>query len=301
MGLSGIVGCGAAVALVAGSLGLSWMSRPEPTHCPADHGAQHGAQHGADHSSVHAAGDTQVTIGPTCNRVEMAGPSDSTYVPDLAAASAADRRKAQALVDGVNEFCDSHPVGTLTETWQPGEGSNPGASHHSNPDTDSRGLDPSNPRTALIYQGELAGVMFVGRPLPALGSIPRAHSHDTGSAAAPASASASASEMLHVYCTENLREALTPNRQLGIKSDLRPLRRSIRPAVMPLDKAALREVLDRVRGYVGDEPVNVTLPEGRSDIGPDPVLQIMRTEIRRSLLLLDERELRDLRSLIRSR
>jgi hypothetical protein len=217
----------------------------------------------------------------------MAGPAESRYVPDVAGASAADRRKARQLLDGVNEFCEGHSAETLAETWQP---STSGASHHGNPDSDSRGLDPANPRAALIYDGELSGVMFVGRPLPSLGSIPRAHSHDPSTS----------TEMVHVYCTDNLREAFTPNRQLGIKADLQPLRQSIRPAVMNLDEVQLRTVLARVRGYARDEVVNVTPLTTSSGGGPDPVLQAMRTEIRRSLLALDERQLRKVRSVVRA-
>lgn len=292
-----VVGCGAAAALLVGSLGLSSLFGSEPRVCPdaAPRHASGGTHHGTDHSthhggSGHAEAVAQVTTGPTCNQVEMAGPAESTYVPDIAAASVVDRRKAQRLLDGVNEFCDRHSGETLAETWRPGPSSPPGASHHGNPDSDSRGLDPANPRTALIYDGELDGVMFVGRPLPSLGSIPRAHSPDPSTP----------TEMVHVYCTTNLREAFTPNRQLGIKADLQPLRQSIRPAVMSLDESQLRTVLARVRGDAGDDVVNVTPVENSADGGPDPVLQAMRTEIRRSLLFLDERQLRRLQSLIRS-
>ena len=295
MRLAAIVGCGAAAALLAGSLGLSALFGSEPRVCSdapphPSSGADSGKEHATHHDGGHAEAAAQVTTGPTCNQVEMAGPSESGYVPDVAGASAADRRKAQRLLDGVNEFCASHPVETLVETWLPGPSSPPGASHHFNPDTDSRGLDPANPRAALVYDGELGGVMFVGRPLPYLGSIPRAHSHDA----------AKSSEMLHVYCTDNLREAFTPNRMLGVKADLKPLRLSIRPAVMDLDEAGLRDVLARVRGYAGDELPAVTPVDDRTDGGPDPVLQAMRTEIRRSLMVLTEEQLRAVRSLVRS-
>jgi hypothetical protein len=188
----------------------------------------------------------------------------------------------------VNEFCDRHPVETLTDTWLPGPSAPPGATHRFNPDRDSRGLDPANPRAALVYAGKLGGVMFVGRPLPSLGSIPRPHHHDD-----------KPSEMLHVYCTNNLRDAFTPSRRLGVKADLPPLRLWIRPAVMDLDEAQLREVLDRVRGYAGDDLAAVT-PVEQVDGGPDPVLQALRTEIRRSLMLLDEPQLRSIRSLMRA-
>lgn len=301
MRLAAVIGCGAAAALIAGSLGLSSLFGSEPRVCPetatrqpsggahsgTDHGTQHGPLHG---DSGHGEAAAQVTTGPTCNQVEMAGPSESTYVPDIAGASAADRRTAQRLLDGVNEFCDSHPVETLTETWQPPPDSPPGASHHLNPDTDSGGLDPANPRAALVYDGVLGGVMFVGRPLPSLGSIPRAHSHDTSTS----------SELLHVYCTPSLREAFTPSRLLGVKADLKPLRLRIRPAVMDLDEAGLRSVLARVRAYAGDELPAVVPVDDRADGGPDPVLQALRTEIRRSLMLLDEAQLRSVRALMRS-
>jgi hypothetical protein len=295
-----LVGCGAAVALLAASAGVTALFGSEPRVCPdpatqqatSRSGAAHaGSAHDAHHTtSGHGGGGAGLMTGPTCNVLEMVAPPESTYVPDLAHASAADRRTAQRLLDGVNEFCDSHPVEALTETWLPGSSSPPGATHRFNPDRDSRGLDPANPRAALVYDGELGGVMFVGRPLPSLGSIPRAHQHDEDKP----------SEMLHVYCTRNLRDAFTPSRMLGVKADLPPLRLWIRPAVMDLDESELRAVLARVRGDAGDDLAPFTPLEQQADGGPDPVLQAMRTEIRRSLMLLDEPQLRSLRSLLRS-
>jgi len=72
--------------------------------------------------------------------------------------------------------------------------------------------------------------MFAGKPLPYLGSIPRAHIHHMKKPV----------ELLHVYCTKSLKDAFTPNRLLGINADLVRLRWNIRPAVMDLTERQLR-------------------------------------------------------------
>jgi hypothetical protein len=132
--------------------------------------------------------------------------------------------------------------------------------------------------------------MFTGTPLPALGSIPRAHIHDGDESV----------EMLHVYCNESLKDAFTPNRQIGVMADVKALRLRIRPAVMSLDPAGLTAARATARRYAGPELAPVR-PVGTSVApGPDPVLQAMRTEIRRSLMLLTEAELRALEASMRS-
>ncbi len=106
--------------------------------------------------------------------------------------------------------------------------------------------------------------------------------------------------MVHVYCTRNLKAAFTPNRLLGVKADLVALRLRVRPAVMELTEAQLRAVLAIVRQSAGNE-LPAVVPVGTAgDGGPDPVLQAMRTEIRRSLMVLSEAELRRVWSLMRS-
>ena len=166
--------------------------------------------------------------------------------------------------------------------------SNP--THFFNHDPRSKGLDPANPRSALIYNGKLSGVMFTGRPLPALGSIPRAHSHDISKPA----------EMVHVYCSTSLKEAFTPSRRLGINADLHKLRERIRPAVMQPNEAQLRALLAKVRGYTGNQMPHVNPLPASDNGGPNPVLQALRTEIRKSLIFLTEPQLRSVWTLMRS-
>jgi hypothetical protein len=108
-------------------------------------------------------------------------------------------------------------------------------------------------------------------------------------------------EMVHVYCRQNLtvksmREAFTPNRQLGVMADTIRLRLKIRPAVMDLNRRQLREVRDKVRGYVGDRQ-QVRQSAQR---GPDPRLRAMRVEIRKSLMKLNEAQLRSVWRLMKS-
>jgi hypothetical protein len=228
--------------------------------------------------------------GESCNTVELVISRDSTYIPDVAGASPKDRAKAQELLDGVNDFCATRSLEEVEQDWRPG-GSNPSQpTHFFNPDRYARGLDPANPKAALVFDGELAGVMFTGRPLPPLGSIPRAHIHDLSMPV----------EMLHVYCTPDLSEAFTPNRQLGVNKDLQPLRLRIRSMLVGPDEDQLRAVLDLVHGYADEELATVDPVEPSATGDPDPVLQAMRTGIRQSLTQLNETELRSLWGLLRS-
>ncbi len=233
---------------------------------------------------------TMLLTGPTGNTVEMVAPAQSTYRPNIAGASVANRDQAQRLLDGVNRFCRNHTVAGIQAKWRQGTGKMSGQTHYYNPDPMAAGLSPRNPRAALIYDGRLGGVMFTGMPLPSLGSIPRAHSHDMTMPV----------EMVHVYCTKNLRDAFTPNRILGVKADLKMLRLEIRPAVMNLNKNQLHAVRAKVRGYAGDKLQAVSPVGTSSDGGPDPVLQAMRTEIRNSLMILTEHQLRSVWSLMQS-
>jgi len=258
---------GTAALVLAGSLSLSGL---------------------AASAQAHGGMDGHLMTGPTGNKVEMVDPAHSSYVPKLARASAADRAKAQRLLNGVNRFCRTHSAAGLTANWRPGRNlSSP--THYFNP-RPSRGLRPASPRAALIYHGELGGVMFTGVPLPSLGSIPRAHSHDMSRPI----------EMLHVYCTRNLKDAFTPNRMLGVKADIRALRLRIRPAVMDLSEAQLRAVRATARDLAGNRLRPVTPTGTAAGSGPDPVLQAMRTEIRRSLMILSEPQLRRVWSMVRS-
>lgn len=162
--------------------------------------------------------------------------------------------------------------------------------HLFNPSSDSKGLKVANPRAALVYDGKLSGVMFTGVPLPYMGTIPRAHAHTMDRPV----------EMVHVYCTRNLKDAFTPNRVLGVLADTIALRLKIRPAVTDLKGSQLREVRALVRDYAGDRLAPVAPSETGGDGGPDPVLQAMRTEIRHALMLLTERHLRSVWRLMQS-
>jgi hypothetical protein len=229
-------------------------------------------------------------VGKSGNIVEMVDPDQSTYVPDIKAASAGDLAKATNLLAGVNQFCKTHTVAGLKGTWRPGHTRSTRQTHLFNPDNQSQGLNPANPRAALIYDGKVAGVMFNGLPLPYLGTIPRAHGHADMSMPV---------EMLHVYCTPNLKEAFTPNRQLGVMLPVFHLRDEIRPAVMSLSPAHLLAVRDLVRAYTGGTARSATVDRSAKS-GPDPVLAAMRTEIRGSLMKLSLHQLRSVWHLMQS-
>jgi hypothetical protein len=264
---------GTAVAALVGCIGLSTTLVTNAS-----------ASTGADGKGV------MVMVGPTGNMVEMVDPDQSTYVPDIAGASTADVDKAQTLLDAVNHFCATHTVAGLKgNDWRPGKTLATAQTHLFNPDTKSKGLDPTNPRAALVYDGKVAGVMFNGTPLPYLGTIPRAHGHAD---------MAMAVEMVHVYCTPNLQYAYTPNRQLGVMLPVFHLRLEIRPAIMNLSPVHLRAVRDKVRGYIGMAAAAKATVASKS--GPDPVLSAMRDEIRRSLMLLSLSQLRSVWHLMQS-
>lgn len=225
--------------------------------------------------------DGHTFVGPTGNIVEVGDPGLSTYVPNVDAASTADRAKAQRLLDGANHFCATHTASGIEARWNPGTGKAMQPTHYFNPNS-SWGLHVRQPRAALIYGGKLGGVMFSGMPLPYLGSIPRAHTHMMGSSM----------EMVHVYCDPSLKEAFTPNRVLGVLAETIALRLKIRPAVMDLTRHQLREVRAKVRAYAGAKLQPVAPSGSSTGSGPDPVLRAMRIEIRRSLMILNEKQLR---------
>ena len=233
--------------------------------------------------------DGHVMTGPTGNTVEMVDPAHSSYIPNLAAASARDVAKAQRLLNGVNTFCDTRSLATIRANWRPGTSTPSNTTHYFNPSKSASGLNPSNPRAALVYDGKLSGVMFGGMPLPSMGSIPRAHGHDMVNPV----------EMVHVYCGNSLKEAFTPNRLLGVKAGLTALRLKIRPAVMDLNKAQLQAVLVKVRApRTGSAGLAENVSASRG--GPDPVLEAMRMEIRASLMVLGEARLRSIWVLMQS-
>ncbi len=261
----------AAALLLVSSLGFGGLTAAAAS--PAPSAGMHG----------------QIRIGPTGNKVEIVDPSNSTYVPNIAAASARDRARSQRLLDGVNAFCRAHTAAQIKSKWRPGLSKTTRQTHWFNPSPKSWGLNPNYPRAVLVYKGRIGGVMFSGSPLPHLGSIPRPHSHMMDSPM----------EMLHVYCTPSLKEAFTPNRVLGVKAATIALRLTIRPAVMDLTRHQLRQVRAKVRAICGDK-LKPVYPSGPSASGPDPVLQAMRTEIRESLMLMHERQLRSVWRLMQS-
>jgi hypothetical protein len=238
----------------------------------------------ASHHSKHP----MVMTGPTGNKVEMVDPDHSTYVPKTRRASDKDRAYAKKLLGGVNRFCSNHTVAQLKPTWRPGHTRSTEQTHLFNP-VHSEGVHPASPTAALIYDGKVAGEMFNGTPLPHLGSIPRPHGHADMT---------TSMEMLHVYCTPNLKYAFTPNRQLGVMVPVFRLRDKIRPAVMNLSPRHLHAVVHKVRGYTGTTQAAKVLAASRR--GPDPRLKAMRDEIRRSLMVLNQRQLRSVWRLMQS-
>jgi hypothetical protein len=239
-------------------------------------------------SSSHHSKHPMVMTGPTGNKVEMVDPDHSTYVPKIRAASDKDRAYAKKVLGGVNKFCANHTVAQLKPTWRPGHTRSTSQTHLFNP-VHSQGVHPASPTAALIYDGKVAGEMFNGTPLPHLGSIPRPHGHADMSMSM---------EMLHVYCTNNLQYAFTPNRQLGVMLPIFRLRDKIRPAVMNLNRAQLHAVVHKVRGYTGKR--QAAKVGAASKGGPDPQLQAMRDEIRRSLMALSQHQLRSVWKLMQS-
>ena len=247
-----------------------------------------GASLAATHTMHHHAA-ARVETSATGNKIELVDPDDSKYIPHVLAATPAQRDRARRLLRGVNHFCSTHTLAELKAGWRPGMAHASHPTHYFNPAPGASGINPASPRAALVYDGKVGGVMFTGQPLPYLGPIPRAHRH-TGMTMR---GSGSSVEMVHVYCTDNLtvksvREAFTPNRQLGVYADTIRLRLRIRPHVMDLNPRQLREVRNMVRGYVGSSGTTVA----RTASGPDPRLAAMRTEIRQSLMKLDEAQLR---------
>lgn len=285
-----IVACVVGVG-VAGSIALGSLVDSAPVACPPGsqpvpsrtEGAGRGGAGGHDHG--HA---DHLLVGPTCNQLEMVAPNSSTYRPDVAGASSSDRARARELLRGVKEFCRSHSTSEVMAGWLRGGGTAP--THYFDPDRrGSLGLDPSNPRAVLVYGGEIGGVMFTGAPLPSLGSIPRAHTHDTSRPR----------EMLHVYCTRDLADAFTPSRRLGVLADAIALREDIRPRIARLVDPRLTTVHQRVREYLGDEFVSVDPSDLATPDVADPALRAQRAEVRQSLLLLGEPELRAVLSMVK--
>lgn len=291
-----VVACAAGVGLAA-AIALPSVIDHSETGCPPASelvasqtaAAGQGGGHGDEHGHGHGHGGRRLLVGPSCNLVETAAPPDSKYRPDVAGASRADRQRARALLRGANEFCRSHSAAELTAAWLPGQGAET-PTHYFNPDRrGSLGPEPSNPRAALVYRGEIAGVMLTGTPLPHLGSIPRAHTHDESRPR----------EMVHVYCTANLADAFTPSRQLGVLADSIALRHKIRPRITHLVDPRLAAIHRQVRAYLGSdlprvEPSTVETPAA------DPARRAQRQEIRQSLLLLTEPELRAVLSMVKA-
>ena len=264
---------GTAVAALVGCVGLSTTLVSYASASP---------------SAAHHAKRPMIMVGSTGNKIEMVDPDQSTYVPNIGAASAKDLAYAQKVLDGVNQFCATHTVAMLKPTWRPGHTRSTSQTHLFNP-VHEDGVNPESPTAALIYDGKVAGEMFNGTPLPYLGTIPRAHGHADMSMSM---------EMLHVYCTPNLKYAYTPNRQLGVMLPMFHLRDKIRPAVMNLNKAQLRAVVNKIHGYTGKRARRQS--HGAAKGGPDPVLQAMRNHIRSSLMVLTQHQLRSVWHLMQS-
>lgn len=272
------------------------VSRAQAAFEPSAYAGHTG--HHQHHQAARPAKRTEISA--TGNRIELVDPTRSRYVPEILRAPARQRVRARRLLRGVNRFCRTHTVAELKAGWRPGAVHQSHPTHYFNPRRGASGVNPRKPRAALVYDGEVGGVMFTGSPLPRLGRIPRAHRHIHGSMGTSSSV-----EMVHVYCTDNLtvksvREAFTPSRQLGVFADTIRLRLRIRPAVMDLNPRQLRQVRNRVRRYVGKQSYRSARSRVMAGRGPDPVLQAMRTEIRKGLMKLDEAQLRSIWRLMKS-
>ena len=287
MSIKAVIATVAAGAAIAGSVALtSQVVEQDRAACRTDARAQSATASASGLAEGHGAHTSgHVMVGPTCNAVEMVGPEDSTYRPDVAGATPADRARARKLLRGVNEFCRTHSAQELMAQWTPGDTNPSKPTHYFNPDgRESPGLDPSNPRAALIYQERIGGVMFTGVPLPSLGTIPRAHSHGMSRPR----------EMVHVYCTTDLAEAFTPDRRLGVMADVIALRGKARPLVSTLFQPQLGEALRFAREHAGDELQRVGARAAPPTTLADPGLWAKREELRQSLMLLGEPQLRRL-------
>jgi hypothetical protein len=266
-------------------------------------------------ASTAPAKQVQVFTDANGNKVEMIDPGQSHYIPNVGAATDTDRTRAQQILDGVREFCSTHTVKHIKAHWSPGgmgmqmktgtqmkdmagmqmKAMTMSHTHWFNPNK-MTGIHPKHPVAALIYKGVLDGVMFNGSPvLPKLGSIPRPHVHNMDGM----TMATEPLEMVHVYCTKNLKYAFTPNRQLGVMVPVQNLRNEIRPAVMLLKPWQLKQIRHMVRNFCGSKLAPVK--PGTSDgTGPDPVLKAMRTEIRHSLMIMREGQLRTVWQKMRS-
>ena len=288
MSIKAVIVTVAAGAAIAGSVALtSQVADPDRAECRSGaHGQSADPVAAHDHAGEHGSHSPgHVMVGPTCNTVEMVAPGDSTYRPDVAAATPADRARARKLLRGVNEFCRTHSAQEVMAEWTPGDTNPSKPTHYFNPDgRGSLGLDPTNPRAVLVYQQRIGGVMLTGIPLPFLGSIPRAHSHDMSRPR----------EMVHVYCTTDLADAFTPDRRLGVMADVIDLRGEVRPLVSGLVQPQLGEALRFARGHAGAELRRVGPREAPPTSLADPSLWAKREELRQSLMLLGEPQLRRL-------
>jgi hypothetical protein len=290
-----LVGAGALIGALAVAMPIASSAQVGRTQTSAGATA-HLAQTHQFLRSSHTGAHAQM-MGASGNRVEMVAPHESKYVPQVLKAPARARTKARRLLNGVNRFCRTRSLADLKARWRAGDDHPAHPTHYFNPRRGASGINPARPRAALVYDGRIGGVMFTGKPLPRLGPIPRAHGHH-----GMAMGSHRGVEMVHVYCRPNLtvksmREAFTPNRQLGVMADTIRLRLQIRPAVMDLNRRQLREVRNKIRGYVGEQQqVRPSAQQG----GPDPRLRAMRVEIRKSLMKLNEAQLRSVWRLMKS-
>jgi hypothetical protein len=87
---------------------------------------------------------------------------------------------------------------------------------------------------------------------------------------------------------------------LGVKADTHALRLRIRPLSWTSASRSYGAVRATVRDLAGNSLQPVTPTGTGAGGGPDPVPRAMRTEIRRSLMVLSEPELRRVWSMVRT-
>jgi len=143
--------------------------------------------------------------------VSHCAPANDPYVPNVAAASPADRAKAQRLLDQALAWCRSARISGQTMTSNAGRYTPSSFNHHWAHRPDFRlEFTPGwagRPKMAVLNGGKLVGAFYVvgkarGFPLAQLGTIPRPHVHG-----------AQDNEMLHIWtgpaCNADLRTAFT--------------------------------------------------------------------------------------------
>jgi hypothetical protein len=239
----GLGGGALALALVAGATGVWAAGAGGPSeHDPAAHADQAAATATADHDGTGAGGHggaPGTTAGP--DGAAGAGHDHGQNLPDLAAATEAERARAEALWTaskaGAERWRDPQAAAAAGFRFQrTGGAAGPERRgrflHVPNPAwrADGRVLDPTRPETLVYWRAPgdrlvLVGVMYTaarGAPGPAVGGpITRWHDHEScrdpatraklgrpvAGACPPGQVYRRSGEMMHIWFTDDLATA----------------------------------------------------------------------------------------------